>query len=55
MSKYGSSLIGLDMKPRKKAMRRNRFVTRCYGRIFPVILGLVVLGLIAVAGEALWK
>jgi|GEM_PF-6299808 len=51
MSHYGSGLIGLDVKPRRKVTysKRNRYRANPNRWLFPAILALVV-GLFIVAG-----
>ena len=53
MSKYGSGFIGLDVKPRRKVsqIHRNRHTHHYKRWLFPVILGLLSLGIIAFSGS----
>lgn len=50
MSHYGSGLIGLDVKPRRKVgySRRNRYRANPTRWLFPMILALVTLAIIVV-------
>lgn len=51
MSNYGSGLIGLDVKPRRKVARRNRYRTTLNRWLFPAIFALALtLGLFVVIG-----
>lgn len=52
MSHYGTGLIGLDVKPRRKAgySKRNRYRANSSRWLFPMILALVTLGLFIVTG-----
>ena len=52
MSHYGSSLIGLDVKPRRKVgySKRNRYRANPTRWLFPAILVLITLGLFIVTG-----
>lgn len=52
MSRYGSGLIGLDVKPRKKVTysKRNRYRANPNRWLFPAILALVTAGLFVVIG-----
>jgi len=50
MSHYGTGLIGLDVKPRRKGAysKRNRYRANPSRWLFPAILALVTLGLFIV-------
>lgn len=52
MSHYGTGLIGLDVKPRRKVgySKRNRFRANPNRWLFPAILVLVTVGIIVVTG-----
>jgi len=49
---YGHGLIGLDVKPRRRnsPCNRNRYKSYYFRWLFPVILGLLTMGIIAIAG-----
>jgi hypothetical protein len=49
---YGSGLIGLDVKPRRKfKFRGNRFVRRDTKRwVVPALLAVMLIGLLIIAG-----
>jgi len=47
---YGSSQIGLDVKPRRKSRtRRNRY-SSSYRWLLPVTVAIITLGLLVMAG-----
>ena len=47
---YGSSMIGLDVKPRRKCKpRRNRY-NRSYRWLLPMTVAIITLGLFVMAG-----
>ncbi len=52
MSHYGTGLIGLDVKPRRKVgySKRNRYRANPSRWLFPAILALVTLAIIVAAG-----